>query len=141
MTLNITDVVCAQYSKEGRVLFCVLCDGHDDLVTTEVQSGEENANNNAVLEEWLLSNTPDPYDSAIEEANANIDAMNESVLALNRLSALDLALKTASELEALKAEKIALEESMVTASINCQQLKDNQRAALESKLEAYLQNV
>jgi len=30
---------------------------------------------------------------------------------------------------------------MVTASINFQQLKDNQRAAIESKLEAYLQDV
>ena len=141
MTLNITDVVCAQYSKEGRVLFCVLCDVHDGLVTTGIQSGEKNTNNNAVLEGWLLSNTPDPYDSAIEEANANIEAIKERILALNGLSALDLAFKTASELEALKAEKIVLEESMVTASINFQQLKDNQRAAIESKLEAYLQDV
>lgn len=141
MTLNITDVVFAQYSKEGRVLFYVLCEDNDGLVTTEIQSGEKNANNNAVLEGWLLSNTPDPYDTAIDEAVANIAAIDENLFALNSLSALDLTLKTASELEALKAEKIVLQESMLTAVMNYQQIKDNQIAAIESKLEAYLQNV
>jgi hypothetical protein len=140
MTLKITDVVFARYEKDNRVSFYVLCEGLEGFVDTSIQSGESNAYNNEILEGWLSSNTPDPYDSTADDTVAELDALQDSIRALDMLSPLDLATKTATEVESLAAQKLSLLQDMSTKGALLQQLADDQKADIESRVEAYRQN-
>lgn len=136
MTLKITKINSCSYNQNGDPEFVCECGPEFDYVVCTILDGEKNEENNAILEAWLVENTPTPY------VEPEVDLEEQAIHAAHvRRSERDKAFaKTIDKITPLWYDNMTLADKAVVAEWRSAWL-DYPETAVEPQITAEVANL